>query len=205
MTPDGWLRLFFCRSAEGRCAARRPPASACASRLVRRLLPSGASLCCAQLAAHPAQPRPVCSGTHSGELLKRPPACLRSSSGRTACSALLPFRTALRLPLASRGRFARCGPAALSSHYARLQPVRGPCPVRRSSRPRPAPGARCALLCAIVKRAHAAACGPVGGRPPLALRPALRTLRMMSAPLKLRGLRALPASARTNCAVRPGE
>lgn len=147
----------------------------------------------------------VCSGTHSGELLKRPPARLRTSSGRTACSALLPIRTALRLPLASRGRFAWRGSAALSSHCARLQPVRGPCPVRQAARPRPAPGARCALLCAIVKRAHAAACGPVGGRPPLALRPALRTMRMVSAPLKLRGLRALPASARTNCAVRPGE
>ena len=138
LTPDGWLRLFFCRSAEGRLAARRPPASACASRLVRSLLPSGASLCCAQLAAHPAHPRSVCSGTHSGELLKRPPARLRSSGGRTACSALLPIRTALRLPLASRGRFAWRGPAALSSHCARLQPVRGPCPVRQAARPRPA-------------------------------------------------------------------
>lgn len=120
------------------------PVSECACRLVRRPLPSGASLCCAQLAACPAQPRPVCFGTRFGELLQRSSARLRSSSGSTACSALLPFRTALRLPLASRGRFAWRGSAALSSHCARLHPVRGPCPVLRAVRLRPAPGARCA-------------------------------------------------------------
>lgn len=187
--------------------AVRPPAYASASaprvRSLQKALRLGWSaildallICC-----RPAQPLPlqlphaVCSGLRSGALVLRPVLLCDPPDGRSALSLPLPSRTAAppcrsRLAANTPGADQRPAPILCRSAYPG---TRAPAPSARLLVSRSASGACFALLCAVIKRAHADSLQRARRPPASALRPALRSAQVSDAPLKLRALRGLAA------------
>ena len=120
-------------------------------------------------------PHAVCSGPRSGALVLRPVLLCDPPNGRSALSLPLPPRTATLLLFAPRGQYAGRGSAARPDTLPVFMLwLARPCSVCPAPCSRSAPGACFALLCVVIKRAHADSLQHTRRPPASALRPALR-------------------------------